>query len=104
MKTFQARYTVIFIVLIAAIALMTEQGIEHFVAPKIQATEEQVVLQEVDQVATRILTDLARVKAQSRGITQAVPLLESDGVDRERGAPAGGNKSFDGDIRSGAGH
>ena len=82
MKTFQARYTVIFIVLIAAIALMTEQGIEHFVAPKIQATEEQVVLQEVDQVATRILTDLARVKAQSRGITQAVPLLESDGVDR----------------------
>ena len=40
MKTVQARYTVIFIVLIAAIALMTEQGIEHFVAPKIQATEE----------------------------------------------------------------
>ena len=82
MKTVQARYTVIFIVLIAAIALMTEQGIEHFVAPKIQATEEQVVLQKVDQVATRILTDLARVEAQSRGITQAVPLLDSDGIDR----------------------
>ena len=82
MKTVQARYTVIFIVLIAVIALMTEQGIEHFVAPKIQATEEQVVLQKVDQVATRILTDLARVEAQSRGITQAVPLLDSDGIDR----------------------
>jgi len=82
MKTVQARYTVIFIVLIAAIALMTEQGIEHFVAPKIQATEEQVVLHKVDQVATRILTDLARVEAQSRGITQAVPLLDSDGIDR----------------------
>lgn len=82
MKTVQARYTVIFIVLIVAIALMTEQGIEHFVAPKIQATEEQVVLQKVDQVATRILTDLARVEAQSRGITQAVPLLDSDGIDR----------------------
>ena len=82
MKTVQARYTVIFIVLIAAIALITEQGIEHFVAPKIQATEEQVVLHKVDQVATRILTDLARVEAQSRGITQAVPLLDSDGIDR----------------------
>ncbi|EPJ75765.1 chemotaxis sensory transducer [Pseudomonas sp. CFII64] len=82
MKTVQARYTVIFIILIAAIALMTEQGIEHFVAPKIQATEEQVVLHKVDQVATRILTDLARVEAQSRGITQAVPLLDSDGIDR----------------------
>jgi methyl-accepting chemotaxis protein len=82
MKTVQARYTVIFIVLIAVIALITEQGIEHFVAPKIQATEEQVVLQKVDQVATRILTDLARVEAQSRGITQAIPLLDSDGIDR----------------------
>ena len=82
MKTVQARYTVIFIVLIAVIALITEQGIEHFVAPKIQATEEQVVLQKVDQVATRILTDLARVEAQSRGITQAVPLLDSYGIDR----------------------
>ncbi len=82
MKTVQARYTVIFIVLIAAIALITAQGIEHFVAPKIQATEEQVVLHKVDQVATRILTDLARVEAQSRGITQAVPLLDSDGIDR----------------------
>lgn len=82
MKTVQARYTVIFIVLIAVIALITEQGIEHFVAPKIQATEEQVVLHKVDQVATRILTDLARVEAQSRGITQAIPLLDSDGIDR----------------------
>lgn len=82
MKTVQTRYTVIFIVLIAAIALITEQGIEHFVAPKIRATEEQVVLQKVDQVATRILTDLARVEAQSRGITQAIPLLDSDGIDR----------------------
>jgi methyl-accepting chemotaxis protein len=82
MKTVQARYTVIFIVLIAVIALITEQGIEHFVAPKIRATEEQVVLQKVDQVATRILTDLARVEAQSRGITQAIPLLDSDGIDR----------------------
>ncbi|HEX8543594.1 MAG TPA: methyl-accepting chemotaxis protein [Pseudomonas sp.] len=82
MKTVQARYTLIFIVLIAVIALITEQGIEHFVAPKIQATEEQVVLQKVDQVATRILTDLARVEAQSRGITQAIPLLDSDGIDR----------------------
>ena len=34
MKTVQARYTVIFIVLIGVFALITEQGIEHFVTPK----------------------------------------------------------------------
>lgn len=81
LKTVQARYTVIFIVLISVIALATEQGIEHFVAPKVRATEEQVVLHKVDQVSSRILTDLARVEAQSRAITQSVPLLDSDGID-----------------------
>ena len=39
MKTVQARYAVIFIVLIGVFALITEQGIEHFVTPKIQTTE-----------------------------------------------------------------
>ena len=40
---------------------------------KIQATEEQVILQKVDPVATRILTDFARFATQPRGLTQAVP-------------------------------
>jgi len=48
MKTVEVRYTVIFVVLIAVIALITEQSIEHFVAPKFQATE--MVLQKVNQV------------------------------------------------------
>jgi len=48
MKTVEVRYTVIFVVLIAVIALITEQSVEHFVAPQIQATE--VVLQKVNQV------------------------------------------------------
>jgi methyl-accepting chemotaxis protein len=81
-KTVQARYTVIFVVLMGAIALVTEQGIEHFVTPKVRASEEQVVLDKVDQIGTRILTDLARVEAQSRAITQSVPLLDSDAIDK----------------------
>jgi methyl-accepting chemotaxis protein len=81
-KTVQARYTVIFVVLMGAIALITEQGIEHFVTPKVRASQEQVVLDKVDQIGTRILTDLARVEAQSRAITQAVPLLDSDAIDK----------------------
>ncbi|RUX19232.1 methyl-accepting chemotaxis protein, partial [Mesorhizobium sp. M7A.F.Ca.US.011.01.1.1] len=80
-KTVQARYTVIFVALILVIAVITEQGIVHFVTPKARATQEQVVLSQVDQIGTRILSDLARVEAQSRAITQAVPLLDSDGID-----------------------
>lgn len=59
--------------LIGVFALIIEQGIEHFVMSKIQATEEQVILQKVDPVATRILTDFARFATQPRGLTQAVP-------------------------------
>jgi methyl-accepting chemotaxis protein len=80
-KTVQARYTVIFLVLISVIAVITEQGIEHFVTPKVRSSEEQVVVDKVDQIGTRILNDLARVEAQSRGITQAVPLLGSEAID-----------------------
>ncbi|MDC6383282.1 methyl-accepting chemotaxis protein [Pseudomonas graminis] len=81
-KTVQARYTVIFVALIVVIAVITEQGIVHLVTPKVRATQEQVVLGQVDQIGTRILSDLARVEAQSRAITQAVPLLDSDGIDK----------------------
>jgi methyl-accepting chemotaxis protein len=81
-KTVQARYTVIFVAVIGVIGVITEQGIEHFVTPKVRASEEQVVLDKVDQISTRILIDLARVEAQSRGITQSVPLLQSDDIDK----------------------
>jgi methyl-accepting chemotaxis protein len=81
-KTVQARYTVIFVAVIGVIGMITEQGIEHFVTPKVRASEEQVVLDKVDQISTRILIDLARVEAQSRGITQSVPLLQSDDIDK----------------------
>ncbi|MFH7456889.1 methyl-accepting chemotaxis protein, partial [Pseudomonas syringae pv. tagetis] len=35
-----------------------------------------------DQIGTRILSDLARVEAQSRAVTEVGPLLDSDGIDK----------------------
>ncbi|WP_296256062.1 MULTISPECIES: methyl-accepting chemotaxis protein [unclassified Pseudomonas] len=81
-RTIQARYTAISFGLIIAIAIITEQGIEYLVTPKVRASQEQVVLSHVDQISSRILLDLARVEAQSRAITQTVPLLDSDGIDK----------------------
>lgn len=81
-KTIQSRYTMMFIVFIVVIALLTEEGIRRFIAPQLRASEEQAVLAHIDEVAGRILFELAKVEAQSRSITQTVPLLDSDSIDR----------------------
>nr|WP_137973602.1 methyl-accepting chemotaxis protein [Pseudomonas sp. F(2018)] len=80
-KTIQARYTLIFIAFIAVVFLLTEEGIRHFVTPKLKASEEQLVLGRVGTIADTILFELAKVEAQSRSITQTIPLLESDTID-----------------------
>lgn len=81
LKTVRSSYATIFVILTLVIALITQQGIEHFVQPTLGEPQEKVVLSQVDQIGTRILTDLARVEAQFRAITQAAPLQHSDGID-----------------------
>ncbi len=81
-KTIQSHYTLMFIVFIVVIALLTEEGIRRFIAPQLRASEEQAVLAHIDEVAGRVLFELAKVEAQSRSITQTVPLLDSDSIDR----------------------
>jgi methyl-accepting chemotaxis protein len=81
-KTIQTRYTAMFIAFIVVIFLITEEGIRRFIAPQLRAAEEQTVLAHIDEVAERILFELAKVEAQSRSITQTVPLLDSDSIDR----------------------
>lgn len=81
LKTIQARYTLIFIAFIAVIFVLTEEGIRHFITPKLKASEEQLVLGKVNKIAETILFELAKVEAQSRSITQTIPLLDSDTID-----------------------
>jgi methyl-accepting chemotaxis protein len=80
-KTIQARYTLIFIAFIVVVFLLTEEGIRHFITPKLKASEEQLVLGKVNKIAETILFELAKVEAQSRSITQTIPLLDSDSID-----------------------
>ncbi len=81
LKTIQARYTLIFIAFIAVIFVLTEEAIRHFITPKLKASEEQLVLGKVNKIAETILFELAKVEAQSRSITQTIPLLDSDTID-----------------------
>ncbi len=81
-KTIQSRYTLMFVAFIAVIFLLTEEGIRHFITPQLKATEEQLVLGKVNTISETILFELAKVEAQSRSITQTIPLLDSDSIDR----------------------
>ncbi|UUY09754.1 methyl-accepting chemotaxis protein [Pseudomonas sp. J452] len=81
LKTIQARYTLIFIAFIAVIFVLTEEGIRHFITPQLKASEEQLVLGKVNKIAETILFELAKVEAQSRSITQTIPLLDSASID-----------------------
>jgi methyl-accepting chemotaxis protein len=81
LKTIQSRYTLIFIAFLAVIFLLTEEGIRHFITPQLKTAEEQLVLDKVNKIAETILFELAKVEAQSRSITQTIPLLDSDSID-----------------------
>jgi methyl-accepting chemotaxis protein len=81
-KTIRARYTLILVLFMSVIFILTEEGIRHFITPRLKASEEQRVLSQVNKIAETILFELAKVEAQSRSITQTIPLLDSDTIDR----------------------
>ncbi|MFA0929279.1 MULTISPECIES: hypothetical protein [Pseudomonas syringae group] len=81
-KMVGAIYTAIFAVLALVIAVITHSGIVQLVAPKARAAQKQVLLGRVTRIGTSILSDLSRLEAQIRAITQAVPLLDTDGIDK----------------------
>jgi methyl-accepting chemotaxis protein len=81
MKTIQARYGAAFVVLMLVVILLTLFGIHRFVSPQLEETEIKLIENEVDTAAEAILIDLARIQAQSRSITQTIPLLDSDSID-----------------------
>lgn len=80
-KTIQARYTLIFIAFVAVVFLLTEEGIRHFITPKLKASEEQLVLGKVNKISRPFSSKLAKVEAQSRSITRTIPLLDDASID-----------------------
>ena len=43
----------------AVVFLLTEEGIRHFITPKLKASEEQLVLGKVNKISEAILFELA---------------------------------------------
>lgn len=82
LKTIQARYTATFIGSITLIAALTAVGINLFVTPSLTANDERHLTNAAAQIGGVIKAELGRVQAQQRVITETVPQLESDDIDR----------------------
>ncbi|EPL07275.1 methyl-accepting chemotaxis protein [Pseudomonas sp. CF161] len=82
LRTIQARYTLFLVLFILLMFVLTVVGISQLVAPKLRHTEEQVALNRIAEVAQQIQGELNKVQAQQRTITQTIPLLDSDTIDK----------------------
>ena len=82
LRTIQARYTLFLVVFMLVVSLLTVVGISYLVAPKLRQTEEEVALNRIAEVAEQIQGELNKVQAQQRSITQTIPLLDSDAIDK----------------------
>ncbi|WP_040268433.1 methyl-accepting chemotaxis protein [Pseudomonas rhodesiae] len=82
LRSIQARYTLFLVLFVLVLFVLTIVGIGQLVAPTLRHTEEQVVLNRIDEVAKTIQGELNKVQAQQRSITQTIPLLDSDVIDK----------------------
>ncbi|XPV15164.1 methyl-accepting chemotaxis protein [Pseudomonas palleroniana] len=82
LRSIQARYTLFLVLFVLVLFVLTVVGIGQLVAPKLRHTEEQVVLNRISEVAEQIQGELNKVQAQQRTITQTIPLLDSDAIDK----------------------
>jgi len=82
LRTIQARYTLFLVLFVLLLFVLTVVGIGQLVAPKLRHTDEQVALNRIAEVAEQIQGELNKVQAQQRSITQTIPLLDSDAIDK----------------------
>ncbi|HCT05961.1 methyl-accepting chemotaxis protein [Pseudomonas sp. P7548] len=82
LRSIQARYTLFLVLFVLVLFVLTVVGIGQLVAPTLRHTEEQVVLNRIAEVAEQIKGELNKVQAQQRSITQTIPLLDSDAIDK----------------------
>lgn len=82
LRSIQARYTLFLVLFVLVLFVLTVVGIGQLVAPTLRHTEEQVVLNGIAEVAEQIQGELNKVQSQQRSITQTVPLLDSDAIDK----------------------
>ncbi|WP_203461360.1 methyl-accepting chemotaxis protein [Enterobacter cloacae] len=80
-KSTQSRITLLVSVFFLLLTLLTLWVVMHFVAPQLLKTEYQRVHAQIGEQAAAITTQMSRVQAQQRSLTETVSLLESAQID-----------------------
>jgi methyl-accepting chemotaxis protein len=78
----QTRFTLLMCGFFLALLVGTFAVIELFVTPDLANLEGKVIGSDVDQISIRISEQLRQVESQQRSITQTIPLLASDQIDK----------------------
>ncbi len=81
LKTISARYSFSFLAFVLLIGISTIVGIRIFVSPSLTSADEHQIITEAAQVGAVIKSELARVQAQQRVITETVPKLDDQSID-----------------------
>jgi methyl-accepting chemotaxis protein len=82
LKTIQARYTATLVLFVLLIGALTALGINLWITPSLTATDQRQLIAQASEIGDVIKTELARVQAQQRVITETVPQLDNDSIDR----------------------
>ena len=81
MNSIKNKYTIYFIVFMAAIMVLTTIGVKGWISPKLVESAENGIHKSLQNAAASVLGKLNKVEAQQKSITQLVPALESDQID-----------------------
>lgn len=82
LSTIQARYTATLVVFVLLIAALTALGIKVWITPSLTLTDQRQLIAQASEIGDVIKTELSRVQAQQRVITEAVPQLDNESIDR----------------------
>lgn len=81
-KTIKVKYSSLLISFVIVISAFTWLGVQRWVQPSLQNSEEKNLAFAVEEIATEIRLVLSQVQAQQRAITQTIPQLDSQQIDR----------------------
>jgi len=82
LKTIQARYTATLVLFVLLIGALTAVGINLWIKPDLTTIDQRQLVDQAAQIGDVIKTELARVQAQQRVITETVPQLDNESIDR----------------------
>jgi len=82
MNSIKNMYSSYFIAFMLAILVLTTVGIKTFVSPQLLESSEDIIHKSLQNVSANVFNKLNKVEAQQKNITQVIPELSSEQIDK----------------------